>query len=33
MMAVLNAEILTPIEVIKKAVLVDRYKNIWYKGE
>jgi gp57 len=33
MMAVLNAEILTPIEVIKKAVLIDRYKNIWYKGE
>lgn len=33
MMAVLNAEILTPIEVIKKAVLVDRYKHIWYKGE
>ena len=33
MMAVLNAEILTPIEVVKKAVLVDKYKNIWYKGE
>lgn len=28
MMAVLNAKTLTPIEVVKNAVLVDRYKNI-----
>lgn len=30
MKAVLNTEILTPLQVVKNAVLVDRYKNVYF---
>lgn len=30
MKAVLNTEMLTPVEVVKNAVLIDRYKNVYF---